>query len=102
MPADRISRAQIERRVATREALLGEIRKWLQEHGEKLDAEENRAYLRQWEKAQERDGFTMLAPGRWKSFRHLIDFPPTYGEIMPSKATESLLRARAGGAVPGL
>ncbi len=80
--AERASRDQIERRMTTREALLGEIEKWLQEHGENLDSPEIRAYLKQWEKAQESDGFLLSAPSRWKYFRHLVDFPRTYGELM--------------------
>jgi glycosyltransferase involved in cell wall biosynthesis len=42
----------------------------------------NSRYLKQWVKAQEGDGFALKAPGRWKFFGHLLDFPRTYGEIM--------------------
>jgi glycosyltransferase involved in cell wall biosynthesis len=83
--AERVSRSQIERRMATREALLGEIQDWLQKHGENTDAPGIRAYLKQWVKAQESDGFALEAPGRWKYFQHLIEFPQTYGEIMTSR-----------------
>jgi glycosyltransferase involved in cell wall biosynthesis len=83
--AERVSRTQIERRMATREALLGEIWNWLQRHGEKTDAPDIRAYLKQWVKAQESDGFALEAPGRWKYFQHLLDFPRTYGEIMTAR-----------------
>jgi hypothetical protein len=65
--------------------LLGEIQNWLQKHGENTDAPDIRAYLTQWVKAQESDGFTLEAPGRWKYFRHLLDFPRTYGEIMTAR-----------------
>jgi glycosyltransferase involved in cell wall biosynthesis len=83
--AERVSRDQIERRMITREALLDEIKKWLQEHGESMDSVEIRAYLKQWQKAQESDGFTVRAPGHWEYFWHLIDFPQTYGKIMTSR-----------------
>jgi glycosyltransferase involved in cell wall biosynthesis len=85
MNADRVSREQLERRMATREALFSEIKNWLQKHGESLDFLEIRAYLKQWEKAQESDGFGLRAPGRLKYFQHLIEFPQTYGEIMTSR-----------------
>jgi glycosyltransferase involved in cell wall biosynthesis len=80
--AERISSSQIERRMAMREALLREIENWLQKHGEKIDSPDIRAYLKQWVKAQERDGFALRTPSRWRYFRHLIDYPWTYGEIM--------------------
>jgi glycosyltransferase involved in cell wall biosynthesis len=80
--SERISRSQMERRMAMREALLREIEKWLQKHGENIDSPDIRAYLMQWVKAQERDGFVLKTPSRWKYFRHLIDYPRTYGKIM--------------------
>ena len=47
-------------------------------------------------KAQESDGFVLRAPGRWKYFCHLFDFPRTYGEIMtPRHQAYSYLRAFA-------
>jgi glycosyltransferase involved in cell wall biosynthesis len=94
--AERTSRSQVERRMAVREALLGEIQNWLQKHGQDLHSPEIRAYLKQWGKAQESDGFALRAPGRWKYFRHLLDFPRTYGEIMtPRHLAYSYLRAFA-------
>jgi glycosyltransferase involved in cell wall biosynthesis len=94
--AERVSRSQIKRRMAMREALLGEIRNWLKKHGEDVDSPKIRAYLKQWIKAQESDGFALRAPGRWKYFQHLIDFPRTYGEIMtPRHRAYSYLRAVA-------
>jgi glycosyltransferase involved in cell wall biosynthesis len=94
--AERVSRGQIERRMAMRVALLGEIRNWLQEHGENTDVPDIRAYLKQWAKAQESDGFALEAPGRWRYFRHLLDFPRTYGEIMTARhRVYSRLRAFA-------
>jgi glycosyltransferase involved in cell wall biosynthesis len=94
--AERVSSEQIERRIAVRGALLSEIGKWLQKHGENVDSPEIRAYLKQWQKAQESDGFAVCAPGRWKYSQHLIDFPQTYGVIVtPRHRTYSYLRAFA-------
>jgi glycosyltransferase involved in cell wall biosynthesis len=94
--AERVSRSKIERRMAMRGALLGEIEKCLRKHGQELSSPDIRDYLKQWEKAQETDGFALSAPGRWKYFRHLLDFPRTYGEIMmPRHRAYSYLRAFA-------
>ena len=75
------SLAQIEHRIAMRAALLDEIKRWLNRNGD-LRSADLRAYLMQWKKAQEQDGFALQAPGRWKCFRHLLSYPWTYGEIM--------------------
>jgi hypothetical protein len=94
--AERVSRSQIARRMAMREALLGEIQNWLKRHGESVDSQEISAYLKQWVKAQESDGFAVYVAGRWKYFQHLVDFPQTYGEIMTSRhPAYSYLRAFA-------
>ena len=94
--AERISRGQVERKMAMREALLGGIQNWLQKHGQDPSSPDLRAYLKQWKKAQESDGFALRAPSRWKYFRHLLDFPWTYGEIMtPRHRAYSYLRAFA-------
>jgi glycosyltransferase involved in cell wall biosynthesis len=94
--AERAPHSQIERKMAMREALLREIQNWLRKHGENLGSADIRAYLKQWVKAQESDGFALRAPGRWKYFRHLLDFPLTYGEIMTSRhRVYSYLRAAA-------
>ena len=77
-----VSRSQIEHRMAMREALLAEIQKWLLRNGHDLRSGELRAYVAQWKKAQQQDGFALQAPGRWKYFRHLLGYPWTYGEIM--------------------
>jgi glycosyltransferase involved in cell wall biosynthesis len=91
---ERASRSQVERRMAMRAALLEEIQNWLKKKGLNLDSRDIRAYLKQWVKAQERDGFTLSAPGRWQYFRHLLDFPRTYGEIMTARhRAYSYLRA---------
>ncbi len=94
--AEGVSRRQIERRMAVREALLSEIENWLKKHGEDVNSPKIRAYLKQWIKAQQSDGYAVRAPGRWKYFQHLIDFPRTYGEIMtPRHRAYSYLRAIA-------
>jgi glycosyltransferase involved in cell wall biosynthesis len=90
------SRAQIENRIAMRAALLAEIENWLKKNAHDTRTENLRAYLMQWKKAQERDGFELKAPGRWKYFRHLLGFPWTYGEIMTVRhRVYSYLRAYA-------
>src|SRR5216684_3649620 len=94
--AEGISRSQVERRMAMRAVLLGEIQNWLQRHGQDTGSPDIRAYLKQWAKAQESDGFALRAPSRWKYFRHLLDFPRTYGEIMTRRhRAYSYLRAFA-------
>jgi hypothetical protein len=90
------SRAQIGNRIAMRAALLSEIENWLKKNGHNVRMRDLRAYLTQWKKAQERDGFELKAPGRWKYFRHLLGFPWTYGEIMTRRhRVYSYLRAYA-------
>jgi glycosyltransferase involved in cell wall biosynthesis len=80
--AQKPSRGQIEHRMAMRGALLAEIQKWLQQNGHDIRSANLRDYLKQWKKAQERDGFLLKAPGRWKYFLHLLGYPWTYAEIM--------------------
>ena len=41
----------------------------LQKSGEDTSSADIGAYLKQWEKAQECDGFVLRKPGRWKYFR---------------------------------
>jgi len=90
----RISPSQIEHRMAMREALLSAIQNWLLQHGQILDSSDIRAYLMQWTKAQEQDSFLLGAPGRLEYFRHLIEYPRIYREIMtPRHRTYSYLRA---------
>jgi glycosyltransferase involved in cell wall biosynthesis len=94
--AEQASHSQMERRMNMREALLGEIQNWLRRHGQNPDSVDLRAYLKQWTKAQESDGFKVRAPSRWIYFRHLLDFPRTYGEILtPRHRAYSYLRALA-------
>src|SRR5260370_41503847 len=78
------------------EALVGEIQNWLRRHYEDVNSPGIRAYLKQWAKAQESDGFALKARSRGKYFLHLLDFPRTYGEIMTRRhCVYSYLRAFA-------
>jgi glycosyltransferase involved in cell wall biosynthesis len=81
----RSTQSQVEHRVAMRGALLSEIEAWLRKHGKDMNSRDIRAYLKQWSKAQERDGFALRAPGRWEYFRHLLEYPRIYGEIMTER-----------------
>lgn len=93
---ERVTRSQVEHRLAMRGALLSEIEIWLRKHGKNLNSRDIRAYLKQWRKAQERDGFALRAPGRWEYFRHLLEYPRIYGEIMTARhRAYSYLRAFA-------
>jgi glycosyltransferase involved in cell wall biosynthesis len=93
---ERASRSQVEHRMEMRAALLREIQNWLQENGQDVHGPELEAYLKQWTKAQEGDEFILSAPWRWRYFRHLLEFPRTYGEIMtPRHRTYSYVRAFA-------
>ena len=83
--AERTPREQLERRMAMREALLGEIRGWLRMNGNDLDSADIRAYLKQWSNGQASDGFALSAPDRWRYFRYMLDIPKTYGEIMTAR-----------------
>jgi glycosyltransferase involved in cell wall biosynthesis len=90
------SRAQIENRITMRATLLAEIENWLKKNAHDVRAGDLLAYLMQWRKAQEQDGFALKAPGRWKYFRHLLGFPWTYGDIMTRRhRVYSYLRAYA-------
>lgn len=92
----RATRKQIEHRLAMRAVLFAGIHNWLKGRGQDLRSRKIRAYLKQWTKAQERDGFILSAPGRWNYFLHLLDFPRTYGEIMTTRhRAYSYLRAFA-------
>jgi glycosyltransferase involved in cell wall biosynthesis len=94
---DRILPSQVNGRVEMRGLLFAHITQWLRNHGHLVDSPGIRAYLKQWTKAQESDRFVLRAPGRWKYFRHLLDFPRTYGEIMTARHwAYSYVRALAG------
>jgi hypothetical protein len=79
------ARDGVAHRMAMRAALLAEIRKWLERNGHDLSSPDLRAYLKQWTKAQELDSFDLHNPGRWKYFRHLLEYPRVYAEIMSSR-----------------
>lgn len=90
------SRGQMEHRMAMRAVLLAEIEAWLRKNGQDVHSADLRAYLTQWKKAQEQDGFALEAPGRWRYFRHLLGYPWTYGEIMTGRhRVYSYMRAYA-------
>jgi glycosyltransferase involved in cell wall biosynthesis len=79
------ARGVIEHRMAMREVLLTEIQKWLERNGHNPSSNDLQAYLKQWTKAQELDGFRLHKPSRWNYFRHLLEYPRIYGEIMTAR-----------------
>jgi len=82
---DKPARERIEHRMAMRAALSAEIRGWLQRNGHDLASPNLQAYVKQWTKAQEVDGFALAKPSRWKYFRHLLEYPRVYGKIMSTR-----------------
>ena len=85
---------RIEHRMAMRAALAGEIRVWLERNGHDLGSSNLLAYMKQWTKAQEVDGFTLAKPNRWNYCRHLLEYPRVYGRIMsPRHRVYSYMRA---------
>jgi glycosyltransferase involved in cell wall biosynthesis len=93
---EHVSHSQVEHRVAMRAALLSSIQDWLRNHGHDVNSTDIRAYLKQWTKAQERDGFALSVPSRWKYFEHLVEYPRIYAEIMTGRhRANSYLRAFA-------
>jgi glycosyltransferase involved in cell wall biosynthesis len=94
--SERVSPGQVTERMAMRGALLAGVRDWLRSRGYDLNSPDIHDYLKQWTKAQEGDEFALSAPGRWKYFLHLLEFPRTYGEIMTARhRAYSYLRAFA-------
>jgi glycosyltransferase involved in cell wall biosynthesis len=79
------ARGAIEHRMAMRAVLLREIQKWLERNGHNLGSNDLHAYLKQWTKAQELDGFKLHKPSRWRYFLHLLEYPRIYGEIMTAR-----------------
>ena len=79
------ARDSIEHRMAMRAVLQTEIRAWLARNGHNLGAPDMQAYLKQWTKAQERDGFELHKPSRWKYFRHLMEYPRVYRDIKSAR-----------------
>jgi glycosyltransferase involved in cell wall biosynthesis len=80
-----LSRSQLENRVAMRSALISAIQDWLRRHGIDCQSANIRDYLRQWEKAQEIDRFTLRWPNSWEYFKHLVEFPVRYRELMTGR-----------------
>jgi glycosyltransferase involved in cell wall biosynthesis len=72
----------IEHRMAMRAELLVKIGEWLSHNERNVSSRNLRVYLKQWTKSQEADSFLLQAPGRWRYFRHLFEYPLIYGEIM--------------------
>ncbi len=93
---ERGANIRVEHRMVVRAALLAEIRCWLERRGHDLDHGDLQAYFKQWAKAQEQDGYVLKAPKRWKYFRHLVEYPQIYGEIMTARhRTYSYVQALA-------
>src|SRR6266852_7506209 len=82
---ERGANIRVEHRMVVRAALLAEIRCWLERRGHDLGDGDLQAYFKQWAKAQEQDGYVLKAPKRWKYFRHLVEYPQIYGEIMTAR-----------------
>jgi hypothetical protein len=41
--------------------------------------------LKQWTKAQEKDGFELHTPNRWRYFLHLLEYPRIYRDIKSAR-----------------
>ena len=89
----RARRDGIEHRMAMRAVLLAEIRTWLKRKGHDVVSRDLQAYLKQWTKAQEVDDFELHKPSRWEYFRHLLEYPQIYGEIMSRHRLYGYVRA---------
>lgn len=85
MGDERNQHKRLKHRMEMRSLLQGEIESWLQTKGYDLKERGIRAYLKQWDKAQEADRFALTAPGRWRYARHLYEFPRIYGENMTAR-----------------
>jgi glycosyltransferase involved in cell wall biosynthesis len=91
---DKPVRERFEHRMAMRAALSAEIRGWLKRNGHDLASPNLQAYMKQWTKAQEVDGFVLAKPSRWNYFCHLLEYPRVYGKIMsPKHRVYSYIRA---------
>ena len=80
--SDSLIRSRLENRIAMRQELTLAICEWLRERGIDTESANMRDYLKQWEKAQEIDRYSLYAPSRAEYFRHLIEFPVLYRELM--------------------
>jgi len=79
---ENIDRSVLERRIATRQALIEGMQAWLRENGWALPDPEIRAYFKQWQLLQESDIFKLNPPGRTRLFSYLAEFPKTYASVM--------------------
>jgi hypothetical protein len=103
-----LSRRQLENRVAMRSGLISAIQDWLRRHGIDCQSANIRDYLRPWENPQEIDRFALRSPNSWEYFKHLVEFPVLYRELMTGReliynyvrAFAALLLARVWRAAP--
>jgi glycosyltransferase involved in cell wall biosynthesis len=68
-----------ELRMKTRRALVDGMKYWLSERGYDLERPDLYAYFKQWDLSQEKEEFTVEAPGRVRISRHLLDYARYYG-----------------------
>jgi glycosyltransferase involved in cell wall biosynthesis len=68
-----------EQRIATRRVLLKGMREWLKANEFRESDADVRAYLSQWEMAQQEDEYTLRTPGRIEFCRHLLKWNYTFG-----------------------
>jgi glycosyltransferase involved in cell wall biosynthesis len=73
------SKRGCELRVATRQILIDEMKRWLAGQGYDLSRPDLHAFFKQWELKQEADEFTLAPPGRMKICRHLLEYARFYG-----------------------
>ncbi len=95
--AVRPTKSQLEDRIAMREALTAALREWMRKHGIDSESANIRDYLKQWRKTREIDCYALQAPGRLEYFRHLVEFPMLYHELMTGREIAyNYLRSFAG------
>jgi hypothetical protein len=63
----------------TRRALVDGMKHWLWERGYDLGRPDLHAYFKQWDLSQEKEEFTVEAPGRMRISRHLMEYARYYG-----------------------
>jgi hypothetical protein len=81
----RPTKSQLEDRMAMRGALMAALREWMRKHGIASESPNIRDYLKQWEKGQEIDRYGLQAPSRLEYFRHLVEFPKLYHQLMTTR-----------------
>ncbi|MCU1243192.1 MAG: glycosyl transferase [Candidatus Acidoferrum typicum] len=92
---------RIQRRITTRQVFLAEVTAWLARSGRDVTREPIRSFLAQWELAQEAERFRLAAPGRLKTFRHLLKYPHYFGERMSWRHQAAAYLDALGGLVLG-